>query len=200
MQAKLLRVLQERKYEPLGATASLATDVRVVAATNRDLQDMIKKGTFREDLYYRINVVTIKLPPLRDRRCDIPLLCDFFLERFNVRYGKSVKGISQEAMDILLAHDFPGNIRELENAIEHAFVFCKTPMIGPAHLPPALRAGRDAPAQGDVLAHVKDFDEVERMYLNSILKETNGNKVLAAKRLGIHKATLFRKIKKLGMQ
>ena len=200
MQAKLLRVLQERTYEPLGATAPLSTDVRVVAATNRDLRDMIKKGTFREDLYYRVNVVAIKLPPLRDRRCDIPLLCDYFLERFNARYGKSVKGISQEALDMLLAHDFPGNIRELENAIEHAFVFCKTPMIVPAHLPPALRAALDGMAQGDALAHFKDFDDVERMYISSVLKETNGNKLLAAQRLGIHKATLFRKIKRLGLQ
>ena len=100
---------------------------------------MVKKGIFREDIYYRINVVTVRLPPLRERRCDIPLLCDHFIGKFNVRYGKSISGISQEAMEMVLAHEFPGNIRELENVIEHAFVFCKAPIIEVQHLPPAMR-------------------------------------------------------------
>ena len=210
MQVKLLRVLQEKKYEPLGATTTVKTDVRVIAATNRDLDEMVKKGTFREDLYYRINVVAVKLPPLRDRRCDIPLLCDHFIERFNARYGKSIKKIAQGAMESILAHDFPGkivrkdgfhrpgNIRELENLIEHAFVFCKTDTIELNHLPSAMRsAGEGAP--GDVLARIDNFDELERMYLAAVLKEVNGNKDRAAQRLGIHKATLFRRLKKLGM-
>jgi transcriptional regulator with PAS, ATPase and Fis domain len=160
---------------------------------------MVKKGSFREDLYYRINVVTLKLPPLRERRGDIPLLCDHFLERFNARYGKSIKAISQEAMEVILAHDFPGNIRELENMIEHAFVFCKGDTIDVQHLPASIRAQRDASDQ-QALSRVSDFDELERMYINAVLKETGGSKIEAAKRLGVHKATLFRKIKKLGIE
>lgn len=198
MQAKLLRVLQEKTYEPLGGTAPVRADVRVIAASNRDLPDMVRRGAFREDLFYRVNVVTVKLPALRERRCDIPLLCDYFIGRFNARYGKSISGISQEAMQAILAHEFPGNIRELENAIEHAFVFCRESMIGVRHLPEALRTGRGTPGQ-DILSKISGFDELERMYLNAVLKETNGNKQRAAGRLGIHKATLFRKIRKLGL-
>jgi PAS domain S-box-containing protein len=198
MQAKLLRVLQEKVYEPLGGTAPIHADIRVLAATNRDLYGMVKKGVFREDLYYRINVVTVKLPPLRERRGDIPLLCDQFIKQFNPRYGKSIAGISQEAMEALLAHEFPGNIRELENAIEHAFVFCKEAMIGVRHLPAALQEGTVTPDR-EMLAHISGFDELERLYLGAVLKETGGNKQLAAVRLGVHKATLFRKLKKLGI-
>ena len=198
MQAKLLRVLQEKVYEPLGGIAPVRADVRVLAATNRDLYSMIKKGAFREDLYYRINVVTVRLPPLRERRCDIPLLCDQFIERFNTRYGKSIDGISQEAMGVLIAHEFPGNIRELENAIEHAFIFCKESMIEVRHLPASLQGGSVTPDQ-ELLSRVSGFDELERLYLTAVLKETNGNKMLAASRLGVHKATLFRKLKKLGV-
>jgi PAS domain S-box-containing protein len=199
MQVKLLRVLQEKKYEPLGGTATVKTDVRVIAATNRDLDEMAKKGTFREDLYYRINVVAVKLPPLRERRCDIPLLCDHFIERFNARYAKSIRKIAQGAMECILAHDFPGNIRELENLIEHAFVFCKSDTIEVRHLPAAMRTVVEG-EPGDVLARINNFDELERMYLTAVLKEVNGNKEKAAERLGIHKATLFRRLKKLGMQ
>jgi transcriptional regulator with PAS, ATPase and Fis domain len=199
MQVKLLRVLQEKKYEPLGGTATVKTDVRVIAATNRDLDTLVKSGGFREDLYYRINVVAVKLPPLRHRRCDIPLLCDHFIERFNARYNKSIKGIAQEAMEAILAHDFPGNIRELENLIEHAFVFCKSDSVEVQHLPAAMRSASEG-APGDVLSRIDNFDELERMYITAVLKEVNGNKERAAQKLGIHKATLFRRLKKLGMQ
>jgi PAS domain S-box-containing protein len=198
MQAKLLRVLQEKVFEPLGGTAPVRADVRVLAATNRDLHALIKKGIFREDLYYRINVVTVRLPPLRERRCDISLLCGRFIESFNARYGKSIAGISQDAMEVILAHEFPGNIRELENAIEHAFIFCKDSMIDIAHLPASLRGAPEG-ADLEMLSSVRDFDELERLYLSSVLKETNGSKTIAAARLGIHKATLFRKIRKLGL-
>jgi PAS domain S-box-containing protein len=198
MQAKLLRVLQEKVYEPLGGIAPVKADVRVLAATNRDLFGLVKKGAFREDLYYRVNVVTIRLPPLRERRCDIPLLCDRFIERFNTRYGKAIAGISQEAMDLLLTSEFPGNIRELENAIEHAFIFCKESRIEPSHLPAALRHEVAVPGP-DILSRVSGFDDLERMYLEAVLKETGGNKMLAAAKLGVHKATLFRKLKKLGI-
>ena len=200
MQVKLLRVLQEKKYEPLGGTVSAAADARVMAATNRDLQDMVRKGAFREDLFYRINVVAIRLPPLRERRSDIPLLCDHFIERFNGRYGKEIKGISQEAMQNILAHEFPGNIRELENTIEHAFVFCKSGMIGAQHLPANLRGVPSAGGSGDPFASISGFDELERLYINVVLKEVGGNRLRAAERLGVHKATLFRKMRKLGIQ
>ena len=199
MQAKLLRVLQEKTFEPLGAIEPVKVDVRIVAATNRDLAAMVKQGSFREDLFYRINVVVIKLPPLRDRRCDIPLLCDHFIEWFNTRHNKAIKGVSPEAAAALLAYDFPGNIRELENVIEHAFIFCRESVIGYPHLPQQVRGGGAAIA-GQPLSHVKGFDELERMYLEAVLSETGGNKIKAAQRLGIHKATLFRKCKRLGIE
>jgi transcriptional regulator with PAS, ATPase and Fis domain len=198
MQVKLLRVIQEKTFEPLGATEQAKVDVRIIAATNKDLGEQVKKGEFREDLFYRINVLVIKLPPLRDRRCDIPVLCDHFIGRFNSRYNKDIKGVSPEAERLLLAHDFPGNIRELENIIEHAFVFCKDPVIGVSHLPAQLR-GSGAAATLQSLSHIKDLDELEKLYLQSVLKETGGSKIKAAERLGIHKATLFRKLHKLGL-
>jgi transcriptional regulator with PAS, ATPase and Fis domain len=198
MQAKLLRVLQERVYEPLGGTQPVKANVRVVAATNRDLPAMVKEGKFREDLYYRIKVLQILLPPLRERLCDIPLLCQHFIELFNVRYGKKVRGVSQEALEMLLAHNYPGNIREFENVIEHAFIFCKAEEIQASHLPGDLRAG---PSGGDrsALSSVRNFDELEKIYIESVLAETGGNKLQAARKLGVHKATLFRKIKRLGI-
>jgi transcriptional regulator with PAS, ATPase and Fis domain len=199
MQVKLLRVLQEKTFEPLGATEQVKVDVRIIAATNRDLSAMVKKGVFREDLFYRINVLVIKLPPLRDRRCDIPLLCDHFIERFNTRYNKQIKSISQEAANALLSHDFPGNIRELENTIEHAFVFCKEAEIALSHLPQQFRGGAAA-AGLQSISHVKDFDELEKLYLQSVLAETGGSKIKAAQKLGVHKATLFRKCKRLGIE
>jgi PAS domain S-box-containing protein len=198
MQVKLLRVVQEKTFEPLGATEQVKVDVRIIAATNKDLSALVKTGAFREDLFYRINVLVIKLPPLRDRRCDIPILCDHFIKRFNTRYNKQIKTMSQEALDALLAHDFPGNIRELENTIEHAFIFCKETAIGSQHLPGQFRGGAAA-AGLQSIAHVNDFDELERLFLQSVLAETGGSKIKAAKKLGVHKATLFRKCKKLGI-
>jgi PAS domain S-box-containing protein len=199
MQVKLLRVLQERVYEPLGGTATVKANVRVVVATNKNLTEMVKTGHFREDLYYRINVVSIKLPPLRDRRCDIPLLVDHFIDRFNARYNKQIPGIDENALFLLLQHEYPGNIRELENIIEHAFIFCKDGSIKSEHLPVTVTDKTDDP-DFKVLAKVKTFDELERMYIQSILSETEGNRLLAAERLGIHKATLFRRMKQLGIR
>jgi transcriptional regulator with PAS, ATPase and Fis domain len=144
-------------------------------------------------------VLTFKLPRWRDRRCDIPLLSDHFIERFNTRYNKQIKAVSQEALNALLAHDFPGNIRELENTIEHAFIFCKDSVIGPTHLPQQFRSGSGTAALQS-LSHIKDFDELEKLYLQGILAETGGSKIKAAKKLGVHKATLFRKCKKLGIE
>jgi PAS domain S-box-containing protein len=198
MQVKLLRVLQEKTFEPLGATEQAKVDVRIIAATNKDLSAMVKEGKFREDLFYRINVLVVKLPPLRDRRCDIPLLCDHFIEHLNTRYNKEIKAVSQEALNAIMSHDFPGNIRELENALEHAFVFCKESAIGLAHLPQQFRGGTP-PVGLQAISHVKDFDELEKLYLASVLADMGGSKIKTARRLGIHKATLFRKLRKLGI-
>jgi PAS domain S-box-containing protein len=198
MQVKLLRVLQERTYEPLGGTASVKADVRVIAATNRDLPAMVKAGGFREDLYYRLNILEIKLPPLRERRTDIPLLVDHFIGIFNQRYDRSVAGISREALDALLTHDFPGNVRELENIVERAFIFCKEGEIQLSQLPDQLAAADCADA-ARALTCFGSFEELEAHYLRAVLEETGGNKLEAARKLGIHKSTLFRKLKKLGI-
>jgi PAS domain S-box-containing protein len=198
MQVKLLRVLQEKTYEPLGATSSVFSNVRVISATNKDLQILIKDGTFREDLFYRINVLRISLPPLKERRCDIPILCDFFIEKFNSRYNKKVTCISQEVMDLLLSYEYHGNIRELENLIEHAFVFCKEQSIELNHLPSGFREMTNSEKMKE-FSRINNFDELEKLYLKSVLEESGGCKLKAAERLGIHKATLFRKIKKLGI-
>jgi len=197
MQVKLLRVLQERTYEPLGGTASVKADVRVIAATNRDLPAMVKDGSFREDLYYRLNILEIKLPPLRDRRTDIPLLIDHFIGAFNQRYERSVTGIAREALDALLTHDFPGNVRELENVVERAFIFCKEGEIQLSQLPDQLADAACPDARA--LSCFSSFDELEAQYIRAVLEETGGNKLEAARKLGIHKSTLFRKLKKLGI-
>lgn len=199
MQVKLLRVLQEKVYEPLGGTKSQTANVRIIAATNKSLTDMVRRDEFREDLYYRINVITIKLPPLTERRCDIPLLAELFIERFNNRYGKKIIGINQETMETLLSYDFPGNIRELENIIEHAFVFCKESTISLRHLPEYLNKENEK-SNLKAIASIRDFAELERMYLKSVLEDSNGCKIKAAAKLGIHKTTLFRKLKQLGIQ
>jgi transcriptional regulator with PAS, ATPase and Fis domain len=194
----MLRVLQERVYEPLGGTSPVKTNVRVIAATNKDLKTMVNNGSFREDLFYRINVVSINLPNLNERRCDIPILCEHFIDRFNICYDKMIKEISKEAMEIILSYKFPGNIRELENVIEHAFVFCKESVIEPRHLPMALRSLDDNCASRD-LASIHNLGELEKMYIKSIVLECNGDKAKTALRLGIHRATLFRKLKQHGL-
>jgi transcriptional regulator with PAS, ATPase and Fis domain len=175
--------------------------VRVIAATNRDLSQMVKDGTFREDLYYRIKVLSVKMPPLRNRRRDIPLLCEHFILMFNSRFSKRISGVSSVAMDILLAYDYPGNIRELENIIEHAFIFCKTGNIEPEHLPP--EPAGSVPARiisGSLPENVRSFEDLERLFIKKILAENNDNKPLAAAKMGIHKVTLYRKMKTLGME
>ncbi len=200
MQVKLLRVLQEKTFEPLGSTVSETADVRVVAATNRLLPEMVKSGKFREDLFYRINVLTIQLPPLRTRRCDIPLLCNHFISLFNIRYGKEIRGISSEALNRLLVYEFPGNIRELENIIEHSFVFCKGTEILIEHLPGELYQVCPKSDNAAVrLPAIRSFQDLEKMFIEQVLMETNGNRLKAAQKLGIDKSTLFRKMKKLGV-
>lgn len=198
MQVKLLRVLQERCFDPLGATSSIQTDVKVIAATNKDLSKMVQEGLFRQDLFYRINVLKIQLPALKERLSDIPLLCDHFIEKFNTRFHRNITSIDQDALNALLNHNFPGNIRELENIIEHAFIFCKQNNLSLAHLPEEIVVNAKTRAVKNI-NNVSNFDEVEANFIRSVLEEVNNNKAEAARRMGIHKATLFRKIKKFNL-
>lgn len=198
MQSKLLRVLQERTYEPLGSVDPVSADVRVIAASNRDLGALVKKGGFREDLYYRVNVMRIQLPPLRDRREDIPLLVEHFVSKFNRLQQKNVAGLSEEVMAILLEYDYPGNIRELKNIIEHAFVLCRGGLIEPGHLPTFLRdkAQREpSSGEGELTLRL-----LEKMHITEAIRRHGGNRKAAARGLGIHPSTLFRKIKSLSVE
>ncbi len=199
VQVRLLRVLQERAYEPLGATRTRRADVRIIAATRRDLEALIREGAFREDLYYRLNVVTIELPPLRARKEDIPLLVDHFLGRFNRRQGRNVAGVDHDALALLMAHDYPGNVRELGNIIERAFVLCGEGPIRREHLPPELggRPVAAAPAEATLAAQMRVAEEAA---IRAALDRHGGNRLAAARALGLHKSTLFRKIKALGIE
>ena len=194
-QVKLLRVLEEQAFTPLGAVEKVASDVRVIAATNRHLADLVAADRFRQDLYYRINVVRLHLPPLRERREDIPLLIDHFIEKMNLLRGKAITGIDDEVLQILMGHDYPGNIRELENIIEHAFVLCRDGTIGTCHLPAAIAGRRRPPRESDSLTHT--LNTTEAMAIANALKRNGYNRLAAARELGMHKSTLFRKIKKL---
>jgi PAS domain S-box-containing protein len=194
VQVRLLRVLQERTYEPLGSNRSETADVRVIAATHRDLAQRMREGTFREDLYYRINVVRVELPPLRSRREDIPLLAEQFVERFNRLQNRSVTGLAPETLSLLMAHDWPGNVRELENVIEHAFILCRDGDIGLAHLPADLTA-RVAPGATTDMRAARDL--LDRQSILTALRRNGFNRLAAARALGVHKSTLFRRMKKL---
>jgi PAS domain S-box-containing protein len=197
VQVKLLRFLQEREYEPLGAVKPQKADVRIVAATNRNLARLVEEGRFREDLYYRLNVVKLELPPLAERREDVPLLVEHFLKRFNVRMNKRIASVSQEVMQLFMRYDFPGNIRELENAMEHAFVLCSGTRIQEEHLPQELLSrARAAPLQ---LSAGRDvLKAAERQTLLTMLEKHGGNRKKAAAELGISPVTLWRKLKKTG--
>ncbi len=197
LQVRLLRVLQEKTYEPLGATRSETSDARVIVATNRNLAERVSQGLFREDLYYRINVVTLELPPLRRRKEDIPLLADHFVRRFNQLQQKSVQGLTAETLSLLMAHDWPGNIRELENAIERAFIMCTEGEITIAHLPEGLTAQEILPALPADIRSAHDI--LDEQAIRAALERNAFNRLAAARDLGIHKTTLFRKIKKLGI-
>ena len=196
MQVRLLRVLQERTFEPLGSVEPIKTDVRVIAATNKDLAKLVRKGVFREDLFYRIHVIRLALPNLRDRREDIPLLIEHFIAKFNRLQGKDVVGVSDEVLARLMDHEYPGNVRELENIIEHAFVLCRGAMIEMAHLPPQLR-GAIATASPNIAGMT--LEAMERFLIANALQRHNGNRTAAARQLGINPSTLFRKLKSLGI-
>ncbi len=197
LQVKLLRVIQEKTYEPLGGTSTRRSDVRIITATHRDLPVLVRKGLFREDLFYRLNVFKMELPPLRARNDDIPILIEHFIARFNRLQGKSVTGISAAALSLLVAHDYPGNVRELENIIERAFVFCETGKIERAHLPSDItgqHARPDAQPEGSIKTHTKAAEE---QAIRTALKKHGFNRLAAARALAMHKTTLFRKIKSL---
>ncbi|MCP4717911.1 MAG: PAS domain-containing protein [Desulfobacteraceae bacterium] len=194
-QVSMLRVLQEHEYTPLGGISKEKTDVRIIAATNRNLSDRVEKNQFRQDLYYRINVISLTLPPLRQRMEDIPLLVERFIAKLNLRQGKLIQGINQKVLSAFMAHQFPGNIRELENIIEHAFVLCTEGYITPQHLPGFLSPGTDLNCD-------QNDDPVKCAQTKLIidaLTQNNYNRNAAARALGIHKSTLFRRIKKLGI-
>ena len=195
MQTKLLRVLQERVFEPLGSAEPVKVDVRVIAATNQDLRELVRIGTLREDLYYRVNIVRLELPLLRERREDIPLLVEHFISKFNRLQGKHVAGVSQEARAILVAHDYPGNVRELENIIEYAFVLCRGGLIDWQHLPPSLRSQYDFDSLAD--GHNVTLKDLEALHIVETIRRHHGNRTTAARELGIHLSTLFRKIKSM---
>jgi PAS domain S-box-containing protein len=194
-QAKLLRVLQERTYEPLGATEPVKADVRVIAATNRDIDELVERNRFREDLYYRLNVLRLTLPPLAERLEDIPLLVDHFLAHLETIRPKGISGVSDEALAVMMRYAWPGNIRELENAVEHAHVLCRDRTIRPEHLPAALQPDQD----GLESAEPRTLREVVKDAIRRALVRNNGRRVATARELGIDKGTLRRKIKRLGI-
>ena len=195
MQTRLLRVLQERVYEPLGGVEPVKADIRVIAATNKDLRQLVREGRFREDLFYRIHVVRLELPSVRGRREDIPLLVEHFIARFNRLQGKDIAGVSDGVLARLMEHDFPGNVRELENVIEHAFVLCRGGLIEERHLPPNLRRAEEG--QGAGLPRGLTLEAMEKLLIRDALQRCGGNRAAAARELGINASTLFRKIKAL---
>ncbi|MEJ2096211.1 MAG: sigma 54-interacting transcriptional regulator [Deltaproteobacteria bacterium] len=197
LQVRLLRVLQDRTYEPLGSSGSETADVRVIAATNKDLAEQVRRGLFREDLYYRVNVVRLELPPLRRRKEDIPLLVDQFIARNNRLQQKHVAGVGPEALSLLMAYDWPGNIRELENVIERAFILCSEGAIEIAHLPGELTAHRTHGAAGTGTRSAHDI--LEAQSIRAALERHQFNRRATARYLGIHKTTLYRRMKKLGI-
>ena len=196
IQVKLLRVIEEQEFEALGDTKSTKVDVRIIAATNRDLKEEIHEGRFREDLFYRLNVIPIHLPPLRERKDDIPLLVEHIIKTLNTREGRSIRSVSRETMELLLDYDWIGNVRELENAIEYAFVHCDGNIILPQHLPGDIRKLK----KEEVRIEGKTLEELEKEFIKKTLKANNFDKGKTAKALRISRTTLWRKMKKYGLK
>jgi len=206
MQVKLLRVLQERKVKPVGGVVEREVDVRIVAATNRDLETEVEKGTFRQDLFYRLDVIRIRLPPLRERREDLPLLVDHFLRKFSAEHGCKVAGVDPEAMQALMAYHFPGNVRELENLIERAVILATGDRLALDAFPslgrlsaaaPSLTNAPLVPESGLDLEHV--VEDFERSIIISALERTGGNRTEAARLLGVSFRSLRYRLSKLGI-
>ncbi len=198
LQAKILRALQEREVERVGGTRTIKIDVRVIAATNRDLKRAVEEGTFREDLYYRLNVVPITLPDLKDRQEDIPLLANHFMQKFAQESNSAIREISKDAMGILMSYPWPGNVRELENVIERAVTLGRGPAILPTDLPPHL-AGGAGPVER-ALAQEATLEDLERDYIRAILQRTKWHQIRTAAILGIDRRTLYRKIRRYGIK
>jgi len=198
MQAKLLRVLQDRTFFRVGGTTEIPVDIRILAATNKDLKKEVEGGTFRQDLYYRLDVITVEVPPLSERKDDIPLLSQHFLEKFSTAQGKQVEKISHEVMDILMSYAFPGNVRELENIIERAVTLASDATVEVAHLPADLREQR-FDIQRRPKTELLTLEENEKEYIGWVLDQVNGNKTRAAEILGIDRVSLWRKLKRYSM-
>ena len=199
-QAKILRVLQEREFEPVGGSRTIHVDTRIISATNRNLENEITAGRFREDLYYRLNVVAIKVPPLRNRSVDIPVLADFFLNRYARKNHRKLKGLHPRAMDLLLRHSWPGNVRELENVIERAVIMARGDMVNPEHFPSTLKGRHSQEAAGEpVLASGRSLKEVEKEMIIKTLEDMGGNRTRTAEVLGISRRTLQLKLKEDGI-
>jgi DNA-binding NtrC family response regulator len=194
LQPKLLRVLQEHEVRPLGATKSERVDVRVIAATNRNLEDRLRQGRFREDLFYRLNVIHIHLPPLRERGEDVLPLAEHFLTRSAARAGKPLRGFRETAKKMLLAYAWPGNVRELENVVERAVALAEGEIAGPEDLPPAMRDRKNQDRLSTALVQGLTLEELEREYIQRVLEAEGGNKTRAAQRLGLDRKTLYRKL------
>jgi two-component system response regulator HydG len=207
MQAKLLRVIQEKEFQRVGGDETLKVDARILAATNRDLQNEVSRGHFREDLFYRLNVVTLEMPPLKTRQTDIPTLAQHFMTHFAAKNRKTVKGFTPLAMDMLLRHDWPGNVRELENAVERAVILLAGDYISERELPLSITqtAGLDVRAEAvptqDLLSDggSQSLEEIEKAAILATLSATGGNKSETARRLGINRKTLHTKLKRYGL-
>ncbi len=193
LQVKLLRVLQQREVIPVGATEAIPVDVRIIAATNRDLDEEVRRGNFRSDLFYRLNVIAIDLPPLRDRRDDLILLIDAFLQGMAPE-GEDPRALSSEAMDAVMVYEWPGNVRELQNALEHAVVLSSGSLIEPQHLPDRITRQKKEPLVADRNQPNPSLDLIERAYIMFVLQAEGGNKTRAAEVLGIDPSTLYRKL------
>jgi two-component system response regulator AtoC len=202
LQAKLLRFLDSGEFRRVGGTKNLKSDVRIIAATNRDLSELVRKGEFRQDLFYRLNVINIYLPPLRDRRDDIPTLAEYFLRKFSNKLSKSLKGFTQDAMEALLIYDWPGNVRELENVIERAVILSEGEEITRdlLSLPATDNKKYKVQTPGETSENVYDLNEMERLHILRVLQEARGNRSAASKLLGIDRKTLYLKLKKYGIE
>jgi two-component system response regulator HydG len=200
-QVKLLRVLQEREFEPLGSTRTIRVDIRLIASTNKDLESEVKEGRFREDLFYRLNVVPVLLPPLRERKEDIPLLAEHFFTRLQEKNRRAIKGFLPKTIDMMLRWDWPGNVRELENVVERAVLLCRSDYISPEDLPGSMQ-GLSGPDEAQSLMHVPSgmtMREVEKQVIIQTLDEVKGSRTQAAKTLGLSRKTLQNKLKEYGI-
>jgi two-component system response regulator HydG len=194
LQVKLLRVIQEREVIPVGATEAIPVDVRILAATNRDLEEEVRRGNFRSDLFYRLNVIAVNLPPLRERRDDLIALIELFLENMGRETGGELKALSQDALDAVTVYEWPGNVRELENALEHAVVISKANLIEASALPERITRRKKEPLVAERSYKNPTLEVIERSYIMYVLQAEGGNKTRAAEVLGIDPSTLYRKL------